>query len=101
LHGEDGVGGECGGGVGAGDYCYGLEVGGGEEGFEDLGADCAACLVLLLIRCWTDLGGQTAYAHESDALDLVLLGHCRDGLLCGLDLEFWNESLIATEDTLL
>jgi hypothetical protein len=47
------------------------------------------------------LGGQTAYAHESDALDLVLLGHCRDGLLCGLDLKFWNESLTETEDTLL
>ena len=45
MDGEDGVGGECSGRVGAGYYSDFLEVVGGEESFEDLGADCAACLV--------------------------------------------------------
>ena len=47
--------GESGGGVGAGDDCD-VEVVGGEEGFEDFGADCAACLwVVVLVR---SVGGR-------------------------------------------
>ena len=41
---EGGVAREGGGGVGAGDDGDVVEVVGGEEGFEDFAADCAACL---------------------------------------------------------
>jgi hypothetical protein len=43
LDGNRGMTGECGGRVGAGDDCD-VEVVRGEEGCEDFGADCAACL---------------------------------------------------------